>query len=159
MADAFSAFAGVDFVDFDALVDRGVRALGLADVAINALIGYFERHKCTSINAVIPALRLRSGLATAGIQVLQASDLQQKLGSRLRGNDEAFEFIEVPINRYLPTLVLKAAIVIGWTKSETSPPSTAISRTMVAEINMYLSDGVTNMVSTPGLRRRFMPAI
>ena len=44
MADAFGAFCGIDFVDFNAHVDRFVRALGLADVAVNALIGNFERH-------------------------------------------------------------------------------------------------------------------
>jgi hypothetical protein len=43
----------------------------------------------TSINAVIPA--------KAGIQVLQAVDIERNLDSRLRGNDGYFEFIEVPI--------------------------------------------------------------
>ena len=45
----------------------------------------------TSINSVIPA--------KAGIQVLQATDLQQNLGSRLRGNDGNFEFIEEHFNK------------------------------------------------------------
>ncbi len=44
MADAFGAFACVNFVYLDALVDGIVRALWLAHVAIDALIGDFERH-------------------------------------------------------------------------------------------------------------------
>jgi hypothetical protein len=44
MADAFGAFCGVDFVDFDAHVDGLVRAFGLAHVAVNALIGNFKCH-------------------------------------------------------------------------------------------------------------------
>ena len=35
-------------------------------------------------------------------------------------------------------------------EAEMSPPSTAISRTMVADRNRYLSDGVRKSVSTPG---------
>jgi hypothetical protein len=38
--------------------------------------------------------------------------------------------------------------VIGWTKAEMSPPSTAISRTIVAERKRYLSEGVRKSVST-----------
>ena len=60
---------------------------------------------------------------------------------------------------YFPTLPSSARAVSGCTKSLTSPPNVAISRTIVAEINMYLSDGVRNMVSTPGLSFRFIPAI
>jgi hypothetical protein len=44
MADAFRAFIGVDFVDFYALIDRIVGALGLAHVAVDALVGNHERH-------------------------------------------------------------------------------------------------------------------
>ncbi|CPH90283.1 Uncharacterised protein [Bordetella pertussis] len=47
----------------------------------------------------------------------------------------------------------------GKTNLLTSPPSWAISRTMVPEMNWYWSDGVMNMVSTSGSRWRFMPAI
>jgi hypothetical protein len=39
MADAFGALVRVDFVDFRAHVDRVVRALGLAYVAIDAVVG------------------------------------------------------------------------------------------------------------------------
>ena len=60
---------------------------------------------------------------------------------------------------YFPTLPSSARAVSGCTNSLTSPPSVAISRTIVAEMNMYLSDGVRNMVSTPGLSFRFIPAI
>lgn len=59
----------------------------------------------------------------------------------------------------LPTFVISACMVSGWTNSLTSPPRIAISRTIVAEMNMYLSEGVKNMVSTPGLSLRFIPAI
>ena len=44
MADALGAFAGVNFVDIDALINGIVRALWLAHVAIDALIGDFECH-------------------------------------------------------------------------------------------------------------------
>jgi hypothetical protein len=44
MANAFGAFCGVDFVDFNAHVNGFVRALGLAYVAVNALIGNFKCH-------------------------------------------------------------------------------------------------------------------
>ena len=60
---------------------------------------------------------------------------------------------------YFPTLPSNARAISGCTKSLTSPPSVAISRTIVAEMNMYLSDGVRNIVSTPGLSFRFIPAI
>ncbi len=40
----------------------------------------------------------------------------------------------------------------GNTNLLTSPPSWAISRTMVPEMNWYWSDGVMNMVSTSGNR-------
>ncbi len=44
MADAFGAFCWVDFVDVDAHINCFVRALRLAHVAVNALIGNFKRH-------------------------------------------------------------------------------------------------------------------
>ena len=44
MTDAFGAFRRIDFVDFNAHVDCFVRALGLAHVAVDALIGNFKRH-------------------------------------------------------------------------------------------------------------------
>jgi hypothetical protein len=51
MADAFGAFCWIDFVDFDAHVDGLVRALGLAHVAVNALIGNFECHFLELVSA------------------------------------------------------------------------------------------------------------
>jgi hypothetical protein len=44
MANALGAFAGVNFVDVDTLINGIVRAFWLAHVAIDALIGDFERH-------------------------------------------------------------------------------------------------------------------
>jgi hypothetical protein len=44
---------------------------------------------CTSINSVI--------LAQAGIQVLQAIDIERNEDSRLRGNGGNCEFIEAPV--------------------------------------------------------------
>jgi zinc protease len=46
----------------------------------------------------------------------------------------------------------------GATNRPTSPPSTAISRTSVAEINRNSSAGVRNIDSTSGNRLRFIPA-
>jgi hypothetical protein len=39
VTDALGAFSGIDFIDFCALRNRLVRTLGLADVAIDALVG------------------------------------------------------------------------------------------------------------------------
>src|SRR5690606_37297361 len=43
--DAFGATVGVDPVDLGAHRDRAVRALGLADVAVDALVGDDQRHR------------------------------------------------------------------------------------------------------------------
>ena len=53
---------------------------------------------------------------------------------------------------YLPEVALafRRFSTEGWTNSETSPPSAAISRTSVAEMNMCCSEGVRNMVSISG---------
>src|SRR5450830_850099 len=45
MPDAFSAFVRIDFVDLRPHVNRFVRALGLADVAVNAIISDHQCHK------------------------------------------------------------------------------------------------------------------
>lgn len=39
MAHALGAFIGIDFVDFRAHIDCVIRALGLADVAVDAFVG------------------------------------------------------------------------------------------------------------------------
>src|SRR5258708_38610030 len=106
VAHALGAAPSVDHVDLGAHRDRGVRALGLANVTVGALIGDLGRHQ------VWPR----------------------------------------------PILASMRSAVRGWTKAEMSPPSTAISRTIVAERKRYLSEGVRKSVSTPGARRRFMPA-
>src|SRR5688572_19973426 len=106
MAQAFGALARVDHVDLHAHGDGAVRALGLADVAIDALVRDTEGHQVSP----------------------------------------------------LPVLASMRSAVSGCTKAEMSPPSTAISRTIVAERKRYLSDGVRKSVSTPGASRRFMPA-
>jgi hypothetical protein len=49
MADAFGAFVGMDFVDFYALVDRIIGALGLTHVAVDALIGNHQGHKSPAL--------------------------------------------------------------------------------------------------------------
>ena len=56
-----------------------------------------------SINSVIPA--------KAGIQVLQAVDIERNLDSRLRGNDGYFEFIEVPLLFFLFLLLTLSAFI------------------------------------------------
>jgi hypothetical protein len=48
VAYALRAQIRVDLVNFLALIDRGVRALGLAHVTINALVGNEQRHDYTS---------------------------------------------------------------------------------------------------------------
>src|SRR6185369_5828878 len=107
MTDAFGAAPEVDHVDLRAHGDRVVRALGLAHVAVDALVGDLQRHQDFPPRPIFSFMRLA---------------------------------------------------VVGWTNSEMSPPSTAISRTIVADRNRYLSDGVRNSVSTPGASLRFMPA-
>src|SRR5204862_7091440 len=65
---------------------------------------------------------------------------------------------------FLPALSALAAPAFsrfsttGSTNFDTSPPSVAISRTSVAEMNMCCSEGVRKMVSKSGSRLRFMPA-
>ena len=44
VTDAFGAFSRVDFVYFCAQVDRLIRALGLAHIAINAFVGDDQSH-------------------------------------------------------------------------------------------------------------------
>jgi hypothetical protein len=44
MSDALGALVGVDDVDFRALRDRVVRALRLAHVTVDALVGDDQRH-------------------------------------------------------------------------------------------------------------------
>jgi len=108
VADAFGAFRGIDHVDLHTLRDRGVRALRLAHVTVDAFVGDHQRHDYFASSAT----RARIRAATSGC-----------------------------------------------TKWEMSPPNFAISRTIVAEMNVYCSDGVRNSVSTSGYRRRFIPAI
>src|SRR6185312_8400256 len=98
MADALGAARGIDHVDLLALRDRVVRALGLANVAVDALVGDDERHR----------------------------------------------------QRSRATRAARRAATDGWTKLLTSPPKRATSRTIVAEMNMYCSEGVRNSVSTSG---------
>src|SRR6185312_15782861 len=51
-----------------------------------------------------------------------------------------------------------ACCTAGWTKSETSPPRRAISRTRDEEMKLYCSAGVRNRVSASGIKCRFMLA-
>ncbi len=51
MTDTFGTFVGINLVDFDAHEDRAVRALGLADVAIDALVGNSQCHRLTFITS------------------------------------------------------------------------------------------------------------
>jgi hypothetical protein len=89
MTDAFGAAPEVDHVDLRAHGDRVVRALGLAHVAVDALVGDLQRHQDFPPRPIFSFMRLA---------------------------------------------------VVGWTNSEMSPPSTAISRTIVADRNRYLSE-------------------
>ena len=98
-------FAGIDHVDLRPLRDRVVRALGLADVAVDAFVGDHQRHRA----------RLLASAALAR------------------------------------PCAFSRASTAGCTNDETSPPNFAISRTIVAEMNMYCSDGVRNSVSTSGI--------
>jgi len=53
---------------------------------------------------------------------------------------------------HLLDLCLQPLLTEGKTNLLTSPPSWAISRTIVPEMNWYWSDGVRNIVSTSGSR-------
>src|SRR5438067_2578703 len=108
MADAFGAFMGIDLVKLRAHRDRFVRALGLAHVAIDAVVGNQQSHGINLIYA----------FAAARDAIFFCSQ---------RSTD-------------------------GKTNLDTSPPSIAISRTMVPDMNWYWSDGVRNRVSTSGSR-------
>jgi hypothetical protein len=45
MAYALGAFVRVDFVDFLSEIDRIVRALGFAHIAVDAFVGDDQRHR------------------------------------------------------------------------------------------------------------------
>ncbi len=51
VADALGAFRGIDDVDLRPLRDRVVRALGLADVAVDAFVGDHQRHRVDPISS------------------------------------------------------------------------------------------------------------
>lgn len=58
-----------------------------------------------------------------------------------------------------PSLTSSCCSTVGETNCRTSsPPRVAISRTRVLLMNMYCALGVRKMVSTSGIRWRFMPA-
>src|SRR6218665_1967211 len=56
VADAFGAQVGVDHVDLFALGNRGVGALGLADVAVDAVVGDLQGHGTTPAVAMATTL-------------------------------------------------------------------------------------------------------
>src|SRR5690606_36051754 len=120
--DAFGAAKRVDHVDLLAHRDRPVGALGLADVAVDALVGDDQRHRPFLRRAALQAFAAFSARSCASLRSSQRS-------------------------------------TGGATNCETSPSSSAISRTSVPEMNWYLSVGVRKIVSTSGIRWRFMPAI
>ena len=99
--------------------------------------------------------------AFCGVNLIDLEALKNRIVGAFRLADIAVDALigNLKCQDYFPTLPSSARAISGCTKSLTSPPSVAISRTIVAEINMYLSDGVRNMVSTPGLSFRFIPAI
>jgi hypothetical protein len=101
VADALGALVRIDDVDLRALRDRLVRAFGLADVAVDALVGDDQGHEATWFQR-------------------------------------------------LANFALRRASTAGCTNEETSPPNFAISRTIVAEMKVYCSDGVRKSVSTSG---------
>ena len=51
MTDTFGTFVRINLVDFDSHEDRAVRAFGLADVAINALVRNGQCHRLTFITS------------------------------------------------------------------------------------------------------------
>lgn len=144
MTDAFRAFRRINLVNFYALIDGAIRALGFANVTVDAFVGDLQRHFSNTPVDEYPA-RLHARRANPG---------SRRAARNPRVGVSSFQRCHS-----LPTLTLSAVTTNGCTKSRTSPPSVAISRTMVAEMNMYLSEGVKNIVSTPGFSLRFMPAI
>jgi hypothetical protein len=57
MADALGAQVRVDDVNFFALGNRSVRALGLADIAVNAIVGNDQGHATAPAQALTWAFR------------------------------------------------------------------------------------------------------
>ena len=51
MTDTFGTFVRINLVDFNAHEDGAVRAFGLADVAINALVRNGQCHRLTFITS------------------------------------------------------------------------------------------------------------
>ncbi len=65
----------------------------------------------------------------------------------------------LPGSQPRPSLASSCCSTVGETNWRTSsPPRVAISRTRVLLMNMYCALGVRKMVSTSGIRWRFMPA-
>src|SRR5690625_1686169 len=116
MADAFGAFGRIDHIDFRAHVDRSVRALRLANVAIDTFIGDVQGHGVVRVQA-LPASSV-SGVVTG-----RRSGLISPVGS---GSSP---------ERTLSALLCSQRSTDGNTNLLTSPPSRAISRTMVPEMN------------------------
>lgn len=82
----------------------------------------------------------------------------RRLPQSCRGREQLFIANSARPDQLRPTFCSKASLTRGETNSVTSPPSDATSRTRVEEINVYLSVGVRNAVSTSSVRCRFMLA-
>lgn len=61
-------------------------------------------------------------------------------------------------HNYLPNLFFNAAATSGGTNAVISPPSVAISRTRLDEIDMYFSDGTKKILSIVGFKCLFILA-
>lgn len=145
MADAFGAFVRVDHVDFRAHRDCVVRALGLADVTIDALVGNHQSHTSLTKNAALSPSLLARRIPNEerGAPVLAGAYRRSGLRSLHQGCAADGGAISA-------TFSTSHFSTDGNTNLLTSPPNCAISRTIVPEMNWYWSDGVMNIVSTSG---------
>ena len=81
-------------------------------------------------------------------------DPESRADARRWAQDDAMIF-RIPPSCLI--LALRRFATSVGTNFDVSPPRTEISRTMVADMNMYCSPGVRKMVSTSGYMPRFMP--
>src|SRR5690625_2251654 len=79
---------------------------------------------------------------------------------RLRpGGDQAGGGRRERLNYFVINFLRRADSMLGGTKLERSPPHVAISRTRVADTNVFFSSGIRKTVSTSGASLRLASAM
>src|SRR5690349_22938157 len=149
VADALGAQVRVDHVDLFALGNGGVRALGFADVAVDAIVGDDQGHANSSLGGkpgrnkpmriIVPHWRQRCTQVrrTVGASLL-AMNPRTPRGVRfpaLSLTSIASRLAPTVLRGYFLKRSVRASATAGCTNLVISPPRAAISRTSVEEMN------------------------